>query len=151
MLRSRLPSHAANLERVPSKCSGPAVQIVGENEAYVASPECSQHEPRIWVVPAQCLIDSGFNSFLLNRAVLPGVIPRQYYFETIESVGQKAVGIWWFPPFGAGPPAVLLWGTSSASGTFWSLNLNPANGSAAPCYLKSNGMRITERLKRRLS
>ena len=31
------------LERVASKCSGPAAQIVGENEAYVASPECSQH------------------------------------------------------------------------------------------------------------
>jgi hypothetical protein len=50
-----------------------------------------------------------FNSFLLNRAGPPG------YFETIESVGQKAVGIWWFPPFGAGQPAVLTCGTSAAA------------------------------------
>jgi hypothetical protein len=30
-------------ERVPSRCSDPAAQSVGENEDYLASPECSQH------------------------------------------------------------------------------------------------------------
>jgi hypothetical protein len=31
------------LERVPSRWSDPAAQSVGENEDYLASPECSQH------------------------------------------------------------------------------------------------------------
>jgi hypothetical protein len=33
----------SELERVPSTCSDPAAQSVGENEDYLASPECSQH------------------------------------------------------------------------------------------------------------
>jgi hypothetical protein len=31
------------LERVPSRSSDPVAQSVGENEDYLASPECSQH------------------------------------------------------------------------------------------------------------
>ena len=40
---TRPPPRGRLETRVPSKCSGPAAQSVGENEACVASPACSQH------------------------------------------------------------------------------------------------------------